>query len=1069
MNVSTPNTWLNLSQVAEQLRLLTQLNVQSQWRYCLEESLAELGEDFNLWPLVELNERKHIAWLGGQQILWIGQTIIVPETLCNYPLTRLSLKLVLSWWAEEAQIYVNDNLVQSGDLFDCYTRVLLSSSVQPVDEFNIKLRLVSPGHDRGALVQSYCWYEHQNPEVDPGFIADELEILEIFLEGSKLEPDLEESLAQIAWESLPENVLGFERSLSNLRNSIQAIIPNLEQYKISLLGHAHLDLAWLWPVAETWEAAQRTFESVLNLQQDFPNLIFCHSSPALYDWIEKNRPDLFIEIQNKVKQGVWEITAGLWVEPELNIINGESLVRQVLYGQRYCLEKFGELSKTAWLPDTFGFCWQLPQIFKQGGIDYFITQKLRWNDTTKFPYGLFWWEGLDQTKILSFMTALIGERIDPVKMAKYAVEWKQQTGFNQSFWLPGVGDHGGGPTRDMLEMEKRWQQSDIFPQCQFQKVTDYLNDILKTNNSELPVWSDELYLEFHRGCYTTHADQKRFNRHCETLLYQAELFASLATISTNRPYPKAELETAWKITLFNQFHDILPGSSIHQVYEDANQDWKNVIEICNKIIEESLDAIATTLTSNSIIPDSPVENSPKNTIVIFNSLNWSRSEVVRVPLPDLETAWQITDTTGEQQSIQYSRDASGKPQLLFVAKNVPAVGYRVFNLGRVEAGTLDKSWKSIYMGASIPHYDISLTQNSEIVNSHQLESEKIEFENEFLRVKIDPETGNLIELFDIKNQKQILEPNREHELQFFQDQGQYWDGWNIDPNYQQYPLPAPELKSIDWIEQGSIEWRLRVVKIFNQSEFQQDYILQADCPILKIETTVNWQERHILVKAAFPLTISSEIASYEIPCGVIERPTNPQTDQEKAKWEVPAIHWADISQSDYGVSILNDCKYGYDAKPNQLRLTVLRSSTWPDEQADLGIHQFSYGIYPHVGNWKQGKTVHRGYELNCPLQTRIYSPLQLSSEQAGINSFLDLQSENLILMALKQSEDHPESWIIRCYECEGKEAILNLESSLGLTIENSVNLLEETEETNNTKTDKILPFKIANFLIKTVI
>ncbi|OIP67509.1 MAG: alpha-mannosidase [Oscillatoriales cyanobacterium CG2_30_40_61] len=1054
MSFSAPILQLQISEVAQRLRLLTQINLQPHWQ------IINPGESAN--P-VEINQKGHIPWAAGKQVLKLRQKIIVPSQ--DYPLAGLSLRLVLNWWACDAQIYINDQFVQAGDLFDSYTRILLSSSVQPEDEFEIELALISPGHDPGALVNSFCWYEVSDVcKIDPSFLADELEILGIFLASETHQPDLETDLISlgkildiISGYILPQNLTEFENSLIQVRQILKSVIPKLDSYKISLLGHAHLDLAWLWPITETWIAAQKTFESVLQLQTDFPELIFCHSSPILYEWIEKHRPDLFSKIQDNITKGIWEIAAGLWVEPELNIINGESIVRQVLYGQRYVLEKMGQLSTVAWLPDTFGFCWQLPQIFQQGGIDYFITQKLRWNDATKFPYGLFAWQGLDGTKIISFMTALIGERVDPVKIFKYAREWKTQTGLNQSLWLPGVGDHGGGPTRDMLEITRRWNQAAIFPEFKFQKVTEYLTEVLNNILAPLPIWQDELYLEFHRGCYTTHADQKRFNRRGETLLYEAELFASIATLYSGYIYPQQEIETAWKQILLNQFHDILPGSAIAEVYKQANQDWETAIKTAEEILHHSLDAMVASISVNF---PSQLDAQP---IFIFNSLNWSRSEVVAVPIPNSDSLWQIYDYQGIPQTAQLRGERSENPQLLFLAKNVPSLGYQVYWLGRKKAETLESSQKYPYMGTPISHYTKSITEKNEVVKYYQLEPQKISFENDILRVIVDRETGNLEQVVDLINQRNILQPGQGNQLQVFADSGQYWDGWNINPNYQQYPLDSPQLESIEWIEPGPIVWRLRIVKTFNQSQFCQDYILAQDSPLLKIETTVNWQERHTLIKVAFPLTITADYASYEIPCGVIQRPTNPQTDQEKAKWEVPAIHWADISTSDYGISLLNDSKYGYDAQPDQLRLTLLRSSTWPDPDADLGWHQFSYGIYPHGGDWKQAKTVQKGYEFNRPLRVKVYPPRPSTTnlELSGGQSFLELGSDHLILMAFKQSETKSQNWILRCYECQGESTRLELHNNLGLTIDYSVNILEQPQET----TAFISAWKIVSFAL----
>ncbi|MDM9580553.1 alpha-mannosidase [Nostoc sp. GT001] len=1077
-----------ISQAIEQLRSFCQVNIQSTWLYQESDLVITdvVAADLSHWQLAQLNAKEHIAWTGGKKVLWLVQRLVVPQDLHGYPLAGLSLRLALLWWADSAEIYVNGELVLEGDLFDCSPRVLLCQGVTPGEEFTVALRLVSPGHCDGALVRSLLVYESyvdNNP--DPGFVADELAVVQLYLE--KFAPERLDVLAAMVGEvtnrrgaeDTEEDNGGLVKSFLSLRqNLIQSDIlaPLLkggwgdQKSKIFLLGHAHLDLAWLWPVSETWNAAQNTFESVLKLQADFPELIFCHSSPALYAWIEEHRPDLFRAIQAQVVAGRWEVVGGMWVEPELNIIAGESIVRQLLYGQRYIQEKFGKFSTVEWVPDSFGFCATLPQFFANAGIEYFVTQKLRWNDTTKFDYGAFWWRSPDGSEVFSLMSAPIGEAIDPVKMATYALEWQTQTGLSESLWLPGVGDHGGGPTRDMLETAQRWQKSPFFPDLEFTTAEKYLQQVVETrfiasvNNydsspaspsSSFPTWNDELYLEFHRGCYTTHADQKRWNRRCENLLYQAELFATLATVSCGLTYPKAEIEAAWKLVLFQQFHDILPGSSITQVYTDALPQWQQVEQVGTKILQESLLAIASHITLSE--PPKP-DSLP---IFVFNSLNWQRSEVISVALPTPPTTtptttqgWQIYDASGNQLVSQLSESST----LLFLATKIPPVGYRIFWLSPSLPTTDEINRVSPSFPPLLPDWIL---------------------ENEFLRVVIDPDTGDLSSVFDKTYQREVLS-GAGNQLQAFKDSGQYWDAWNIDPNYTQHPLPSTNLQSIQWLEQGPVQSRVRVVRQLGESEFCQDYILQAGLPLLNIATTVNWQENHVLVKAAFPLNIEADFATYEIPCGAIRRPTKPQTPAEKAKWEVPALRWADLTAENtqtnttipnrYGVSLLNDCKYGYDSKPNQLRLTLLRSSNWPDSEADRGFHEFKYTLYPHAGSWQSAHTVRRGYELNIPLQVIFNWPLAQPSATTtdtieGV-SFLDLSAENLILMALKPSEDDQQQLILRCYESHGETAELSLQSDLGLNLGNPVDLLERSDSTEFSSQQQILmiqPWKIANF------
>ncbi|MBE9118588.1 alpha-mannosidase, partial [Lusitaniella coriacea LEGE 07157] len=535
----------------------------------------------------------------------------------------------------------------------------------------------------------------------------------------------------------------------------------------------------------------------------------------------------------------------------------------------------------------------------------------------------------------------------------------------------------------------------------------------------------------------------------------------------------SQIETAWKKILFNQFHDILPGTSIPEVFVTANRDWEEAIIIGTEIVEEALCAIARHIT----LPSPPHPNAQP--LLIFNPLNWTRSEVVE--LPHSNKNWTIYTAEGQPLPIQLTRET-----LLFLATDIPSIGYRLF-------------WLCESSITTSPRLRVTPSPNSPYI-----------LENPTLRVTINPQTGDISSLFDKINQREILN-GAGNQLQAFKDEGQYWDAWNIDPNYQKHPLPPTQLKSIEWLEQGAIRQRLRVIRQLNNSQFTQDYILDTHSPLLNISTTADWQERHVLLKAAFPLNLEADFATYETACGAIERTTNPKTPAEKAKWEVPALQWADLTiENEYGVSILNDCKYGYDAQPNQLRLTLLRGSMWPHPDADRGEHYFSYAIYPHNDSWKTAQTVRKGYEFNQSLNvifgnsqegtsnffalipqpllpslaegesqnSRSPSPRigMLPSQESEavpilppVASLLDLSAENLILTAFKPTENDPKTYILRCYECHGKPAELSLNNELQLNLKHSVNLLEQPllQQENDVKNrfDLIQPWKVASFII----
>ncbi len=1091
MNDSEQSFVSSIEIALQRLRRLSQHDILADWRMCLGASSVDT--DTSAWERASLNEKGQIAWVRGRQEIWLAQTVVMPIDLHGYPVTSLSCRLAFTWWAEIAQVFVDGQLVQEGDLFDHSPRVLLMSAVVPGTAVDVRLRMISPGHDIGALMRSRLIFESVEPTYpEPGWVADELAVM--VKQVASFNParlgEVAGIIDAIDYELLNVDSRQFISQVIEVKQQVKSIVgcggdlptppyghPSEEGIlhanssregilqTIQLLGHAHLDMAWLWEVAETWQAAERTFRSSLSLQQSFPDLTFCHSTPALYEWMEIHQPDVFAGICQQVQAGKWEIVGGMWIEPDLNLISGESIARQIIYGQAYNQSRFGALTRVAWLPDTFGFCGQLPQLLKQGGIDYFVTQKFLWNDTNQFPHQLFWWESPDGSRVLSLMSSAIGEGIDPLKMIDYACGWQTNTGINEALYLFGIGDHGGGPTRDMLELADRWSQSDVFPNLEFTTAVKYLDKLANRSDSQLlPVWKDELYLEFHRGCFTTHADQKRSNRQCEDLLYQAELWSSIACIVNRQTYPddlKLQIETAWKQTLFNQFHDIIPGTAIEPVYVTANQGWENVERVTTQIISNALGEICDRIS----LPTPPIEGAIP--IVIFNALNWQRSEIISLGIFD-RRSWMIFDADGNLLPSQLSTEYL---HLLFLATNLPSVGYRLFWLAPTQ---LDPLPGGVPVGRGGYISAAPQTTATEI----QAFSDFI-FKNQFVEVAINPETGDIASIYDRLNHRHILASTGANQLQAFQDAGQYWDAWNIDPKYAQKPLAPSQLKSIEWIETGEIRHRIRVVRALAGCEFNQDYILDAHSPIVRIKTSVDWQTEHVLIKANFPLNLTADRSTAETACGAIirrigfanDRPTTPETAAEKAKWELPMHRWVDLTDNsgEYGVSLLNDCKYGFDAGTDFVRITLLRSPKWPDPTADRGYHEFTYAIYPHSGTWQAAQTVRKGLELNSPLQVvRVGDGETGGRGDEGTgrsltknHSFIDLHAENLVLMAFKPSETIDRSWVLRCYECHGTEGTIELTGDLDLQLDRSINLLEETR---SPVVDSIIkPWEIRSF------
>lgn len=1128
------------SALCQRLASLSKISCQKGWKQHLGELNLEKSEALPIaiapdpvswatWETAPLNDRDHIAWDQGRRVLWLGQVLQLPGQNQGYDLRGLQAKLALGWWAEAAQIFVNGQLVQEGDLFDCNARILLTEAAQGGESFRVAVRLVSPGHDPGALVHSELQFEGGlnrsidsfGPQKQPeaAFIAQELLVLAHYIpQEPQIAQDLDDALVDLP-KQLEQLQAGqittadLDRSLAQIRQTLLPWSAFLKQRTLYLLGHAHLDLAWLWPIAETWEAAERTFRSVLSLQKDFPELIFGHSSPALFAWFQKHQADLFAEMQAGFAAGSWEAIAGLWVEPDAVVSGGEALVRQVLYGQRYTAEQLGQGNRVAWLPDTFGFGWQLPQILKQGGIQWFLTQKLSWNDSNTFPHALFHWQAPDGTAIPAVMTASIGQGVDPVAMATAAQRWEQQTGLKISLWLPGVGDHGGGPTRDMLEQVRRWSRSPFFPRLRWSQLHEFLDEIHCNlgNSIPLPTWDQDLYLELHRGCYTTHGDQKRYNRQTEHHLYAAELWASCASVVTGSEYPAHLLEKAWKKVLFNQFHDILPGSSIPEVYETANPHWDAALDIATTVQTQALHTLATAID----LPEAP--HPTARPYLLFNALNWDRTELVEIPgLGRDHQTYRVFDAQNQPLATQISAEVT----LLFQA-TVPALGYALVWIWP------DCDSQFPPPPAPDPSYPAATW------DAHTLT-----LTNAFLRVTLDPHSGEITECIDRPQDRSILAAPG-NQFQFFRDRGQYWDAWNIDPNYGQYPLEPAQLLSLTALETGPLRVRVRGVWQFNQSRVTQDYCLEARSPLLKIVTQVDWRETHVLWKVAFPLSLPAPVVALntslesspalmpdptplfttEIACGAQQRPLKRQTPQEQAQWEVPMHRWADLSTPEQGVSLLNDCKYGCDAAiidgqgqdttisdtqspkttskrtsdpdfiasnppssgtaapstPDsgtlasdtlashttvQLRLTLLRSPLWPNPHADRGLHHFTYALHSHSGPWQGSHTVNRAYELNQPLigrwgdRSASGDPDPASSENSAVlpptASLLRISSPDRphttwIPMALKRSEDNPQSWILRGYESEGQSDRFQVTGLLPLKPQGCVNGLEEPQ------------------------
>jgi alpha-mannosidase len=796
-----------------------------------------------------------------------------------------------------------------------------------------------------------------------------------------------------------------------------------KEFKVHLIGNAHIDIAWLWRIYETVLVARNTYDTVIKNMGEYPELHYAQSQALTYQWIEQKYPELFQKIKEAYKTGRWEIVGGMWVEPDCNLISGESWVRQILYGKKYFKDKFGIDVKTGWNVDSFGYNWNMPQIYRKSGIDRFVTQKIWWNDTTVFPYYIFWWEGVDGTRLLSYFPPVgYTSRVKLPRISDNITKYEATTGYKKSLILYGIGDHGGGPNREILNRVRKYNKLYIAPDFIHSNSRDFLKGIEKDMGKDIPVWKDELYLEYHRGTYTTQAETKKNNRKSESMISGAEKIAAIAHL-TGSEYPQKELEDSWKIILTNQFHDILPGSSIAPVYHDAQESYRKAQKIIKKVENASFKSISERINTSKIkgIP-----------LVVFNPMSWKRTDIVTFKYPSGNgKRIEILDPTGKEIPVEITyKEGNEFINVAFIAKDIPSLGYKCYSLERSEH-------------PSGPSLDFPSDLK---VNGYTLE-------NQYHRVAVNPKTGNIKSIYNKILQKEFVTEGKEANLlQVYEDRPENWDAWNIGYTGRMWELNKAD--SVEVVKETPVRVVLKVKKSFlglsksryspteefPSSFFTQYITLYSGLDRIDIKTHADWWEDHMFLKAAFPVNIKSDVAAYEIPFATINRTTKSETLWEKARFEVAALKWADLSQDDCGISLLNDSKYGYDIHSGVMKLSLLRAPTWPDPMADRGKHTFVYSLYTHKGTWKEAETVKRGHELNLPMVTCLTYPHP--GELPLEYSFFKLDSQGVILDSMKKSEDG-NAVILRFYESRGMKVktVLTLFESPKKVIE--TNLMEE--------------------------
>ncbi len=1003
---------------------------------------------------------------AGKEAVWYRRTVTVPKTLHGYDLAGTSISFRFHAYGNGPMpqiIYFNGRRVALGDdleAIDLFTdakpgeKVLIAVKLLPTvddkhfDHVSMKITFApnrpNPADVREQLVSSL----NLIPSLAPDSAADRKTVTS--------------SIAAVDLTALANaNQAAFDASLRKSLTTLSTLRPALQGLNYNLTGNSHIDAAWLWPWTETVDVVKRTFGTAVQLMGEYPTYTYSQSAAVYSQWMADKYPELNGQIAQRIKEGRWELVGGMWLEPDLNMPDGESLVRQILVGQATFKKLYGVTTRIGWNPDSFGYNWQLPQVYKRSGIDYFVTQKMTWNDTNQLPLKLFWWESPDGSKVLTYFPHDYGNNsLDPIRLAKDMVVARERApGLDDMLDLYGVGDHGGGPTRQMLDQGLHWMEAGkVIPKEEFRTAQPYFSKVEKEISPEsptwnyasmakgdtklptpaagqvsVPTWKDELYLEFHRGVFTTQAAHKRNMRDSEEWVLNAEKYASLAWLD-GQHYPATEITDAWKHVLFNQFHDLAAGSGIGIIYKDAQKDYDQVHWATDQVSAESLKTLSSRI-------DTRVKDGVP--VLLFNPLAWQRggsAEVsVQLPSGDTDNLVVLDSKNKVVPSEVLSHDAATHTaSLLIHPESVPSMGYQVLHVTEGK-----KSFPS------------------------DLKSSGTTLENSNLKVVIDPQTGCITSLFDKKSSFESLAPNScGNELQLFKDNPKEYDAWNVDPGT--FDVPPTTLHTVDSIqmtENSPLRSTVRITRHWQSSKFVQEVTLYAGADHVAVKNNIDWHETHILLKAAFPLAATSDNATFEIPYGSIERPTTRNNSWEKARFEVPAMRWADLGDGQHGFSLINNDKYGYDAVGNQLRLTLLRSPAAPDPDADRGEQRFTYELYPHAGTWQQAATVEHGYNDNYKLKA-----MQVEAHEGSMpteHSFLSTDSDHVVVTAMKKAEDS-NALVIRFYEWAGKGGNVTLTLPAGATSASLTNLVEKPEGSPLSVSGDKVTVPVTPFEIQTV-
>jgi len=827
-----------------------------------------------------------------------------------------------------------------------------------------------------------------------------------------------------------------ERSAAEARARLRVVLePVASPSDLSTVavGHAHIDTGWLWPVRESIRKCARTFSTQIALLDRYPSYVFGASQAQHYQFVKDHYPALYEKVKEKVAQGRWEVQGAMWVEADNNLISGESIVRQILLGKNFFREEFGVEVKNLWLPDVFGYSASLPQILKKAGVDYFVTQKISWSQFNQFPYHTFIWQGIDGSEVINHFPPEdnYNSRLTPERLI-YARDNFAEKGYLDDFLtLFGVGDGGGGPKEEHIELGLRQRNLEGTPRVKFAAAQSFL-DRMGEERENLKTWVGELYLELHRGTLTTQAQNKKMNRRFEIRLRQLEFYFSCLSLDE---YPAGELDRLWKILLLNQFHDIIPGSSINLVYKDSRQEYQ--------LMEDLVEQLRNRAASLLFKPN-------RDALCIVNTLPYKFTRPVQ--LPDSWKGYEICDETGSVLTVQDQTgpdkgQAQAGKEIRVTGNEIRPTGNEIRPTGNgigptgplVQIEVEPMGARTIYRGkqprASTDRASTApSSQSHSDGRSHSDGSGQLDLENDFIIYEFD-NNGVLVRCWDKEAHREVLSAPS-NLLNLYEDRPANWDAWDIDIFYENQLREQARLVSWERSE-GPLRVVLKFRYTIGESEIEQRIGLDRSSKRLDFQTDVSWRERHKMLRVAFFTTIASPVARFDIPFGTLERGTHRNTPWDRAKFEVCAHRFADLSSGDYGVALLNDCKYGHKVLGSELNLNLLRSPTYPDPDADIGDHTFIYSLFPHTGSLIDSEVWSEAAQLNQPVE------LFESFESTSFQLPLMIEGDGVVYEVLKKAE-RDDSLILRAYETRGCQTRATLRRNVKLDCYET-DLMEDSE------------------------